>query len=341
MNPFESLASTAARVNGYADLEAVYRLVDLVYETVEHPDQMTDALAALAELTGAGSVLLLAIEGQERRLVAAGRAPLRIGEAGTGAVHVRSDRTRTIPLGVGFELVLDQDELAPRARAAIVRLVPHLGRALRLAERLGSAERGDPGRLGALERLPLAVLFLDRGGRPIFLTHAARPLLASATSIQLEDHRLIARNPVSRALLETLLERVLSAPTASRSFVGGHLTLADDTWNRIDLLVAPCCTQIEKSEIRAVVFLSAPGCVKSPEALLQERYALGADEARTLGRLLAGQEPDGGDGPGGARALVDALYRKLGTTRQSDLVRLLLRPPGVVFESEAQRSRRS
>jgi len=62
-------------------------------------------------------------------------------------------------------------------------------------------------------------------------------------------------------------------------------------------------------------------------------------EAELAVELVAGRTPVGPDGDLAAgQARIAALYRKLGTTRQADLLRFLLRPPGVVFEA-AERSR--
>jgi hypothetical protein len=288
-------------------LEAIYCFVDLIYEAVEHPGSLEEALATLAELAEVGSVLLLAVHGDERRLVAAGRSPMRSSNSGYHPANVRSDATRTIPLCGGFELVIDRAELSPPILAALIRLAPHLARAVRLSERLRMAERGNPDRVEAIERLPIAALFLDGEGAVAFLTRQAR--------------------------------EVLAVPAATRSFVGGRIPLPDGHWPRIDVMVAPYRIQIEKSEVRGVIFLSVPGEVKSPEEVLMDRYALTFEETSALGNLICGREPAKDDDRKRLQAAIHALYRKLGTTRQADLIRLLLRPPGVVFEPESGRSR--
>ncbi len=311
----------------------------MIYEAVEHPGSLEEALTTLAELTEVGSVLLLSVQGDERRLVAAGRSPLRSSNGGYQPVHASSDATRTIPLSGGFELVLDRTELSPPVMSALIRLAPHLARAVRLADRLGLAERGNPSRVEALERLPIAALFLDGNGGLAFLTRQARAVLAQATVLAVEDHRLVLKHAVSRAMFEILVERVLAAPEATRSFVGGRILMPDGRWPRVDLMVAPYRTQIEKSEIRGVVFLSVPGEVKSAEEVLMGRFGLTFEEGAALGDLICGREPAKDDDRKRLQAVIHGLYQKLGTTRQCDLIRLLLRPPGVVFEPESTRTR--
>jgi hypothetical protein len=313
-------------------------VVERLYDAAEHPERLRDALAALADLTGAGSILLLAVEGHERRLLAATHARTHALRAQI-RLPVRSDALRTVPVAGGFELVLDRHELAPHTLAAVAALTPHLARALRLADRL--AQPGDRRELrpNDLDRLPLGVVLLGRSGAVVTINRAARGLLASSSALALEERRLRASAAMSRALLDTLVDRVAAPPEPGRQFVGGRLQLADEAWGTLELLVARCESCSERQEVHGVVLLAARGATPSFAGRLADLTGLELDDAEIAVELVAGRTPVGADGDLAAgQARIAALYRKLGTTRQADLLRFLLRPPGVVFEA-AERSR--
>jgi hypothetical protein len=318
--------------------ERLLAVLDRFYDAAEHPERLRDALAALADLTGVGSVLLLAVEGNERRLLSATHAGARHAP-GHLRLPVRSDTLRTVPLAGGFELVLDRAELEPLALVALTLLAPHITRALRLADRL--AQPGDRRELrpSDLDRLPLGVVLLGRGGVVVTLNRAARGLLASSTAVTLDTQRLRADAAVSQALLETLVERVAAPAEAGRQFVGGRLRLTDQAWGTLELLVARCESCSERHEVHGAVLLAAPGATPTFAGRLIDLFGLGADDAELAVELITGRTPASPDGdPATVQRRIAALYSRLGTTRQADLLRFLLRPPGVVFEA-AERAR--
>lgn len=323
---------------GGSPLDGALAFLDLAYETAESPSRLREALALLAELVGAPSVLLLSTEAGERRLVAAAHAPSSPANE-SAELNVRSDRLRTIPLSHALELVVDASATRPLQEALLLRLAPHLGRALRIADRHAHDEEDDHLSLARLDRLALAVVLLDPNGQVVLLNRVARVLLGAATSIEIASHRLAVRQGVARVLFESLVERVIAPPDPDRKFVGGRLTVPDGQWGGIQLLVAPCSTRVSHSEVSAAVLLSAPGLAPPPEERLCDLFGLAPEEARVAVDIIAGRGRDEDPDREATEALVRALYRKLGTTRQADLLRLALRPPGVVFESASQRSR--
>jgi hypothetical protein len=310
----------------------LFDCVERLYRSVEQPGELPAALARLAELVGAASALVLAVDGQERRLVGAAHS----GNAGRARLPVSSQALRTVPLAGGFELVLERGPLQDAERATLVHLAPHLGRAIRLAERLGS--RPAPSELGAeLDRLPLGVVLLGATREVVGINRAARGLLASCTSLGIVEQRLVATRPGPRALLETLVERVTAPPSPERRFVGGRLQLDDDCWRRLELLVVRASADRLPAGAAGAVLLSAPGGAISAEQRYRDLFGLDEREARVAVDLLVGQPPSPLSGENDAAAVVQSIYRKIGTTRQADLLHFVLRPPGVVFEQAARR----
>jgi len=253
-------------------------------------------------------------------------------------VPLRSDTTRTVPLAGGFELVLDRVDECAETLVAITALVPHLVRALRLGERLGARTSSHNWKLSDLDRLPIGVLLLAGDGTALAINRAARGILSSATSVELSGRRLVPHSPVQRAMVETLVERLVAPPEPGRRFVGGRFHLADGTWGEVDLLLTRFDTRCENEIVHAVAVLSAAGAAITPEERLRDLLGLDTEETALTVALVLGREPREGDEGETLQTRIRSLYDKLGTTRQTDLVRLLLRPPGVVFEA-AERAR--
>jgi len=330
--PVEDPADCERRVT------ALLEFLDRAYEAAEHPDRLTEALTALADLTGASSVLLLALREGDRQLVAAAHNHHANGTH-AARLPLNSESLRTVPLAGGYELVLDPGQLGESQHAAVLRLVPHLTRALRLADRLGGHEAHDAHLAAGFERLRLPVVLLDRSGELALLNREARNLLAAAQALTIDNRRLVVHAPVPSALFESLVERVLSPPDVERRFVGGKLEVADSTWGQIEVVIAKLDAAFDGHDVAVAVLLAAPGKTPTPAERLAGLFHLSAEEARAAVDLIAGRTPSlpaGGD----PDALIRGLYSKIGTTRQSDLLRLLLKPPGIVFE-RASRSRAS
>lgn len=337
--PHRHLLRPAADCDSHRCDERVGRLldcVDRIYRSAEQPGHLHEALARLAELVGAGSALVFAVDGTERRLIAAAHAPSE-ASSGRARLPVTSLGLRTVPLAGGFELVLERSHLPESELAVLVQLAPHLARAIRLAERIGGRSSTAHDHGAELDRVPLGVVLLSASREVVALNRAARGVLANCSSIGLVEQRLVATRPAARAMLESLIERVTAQPVADRRFVGGHLELEDDCWKRLDVLVLRAASEPLAPGTVGAVLLSAPGAAISAEQRFRDLFALDPLEAQVAVDLLVGKPPAGLPPDRDPTAVVQSIYRKVGTTRQSDLLHYVLRPPGVVFEQAARR----
>jgi hypothetical protein len=326
---------------GPLDLEPIYDAVDLAYQAVERPERLPSALGALARLAGAGHVLLIASQAaSHRRLVAEGRSEAHAGSSrleSTASGGFRfADATRTVPLGGGYELVLDVEQLSPAALAALLRVTPHLSRALRLADRVESRPAPTAAFEPTLDRLALGVALLDGEGQLLTLNRPARALVSSSSLVGVARGRIEPTQAVPRTLFETLVERVLTPPAPQRRFTGGRVDLHAPGRAAVQLIVAPFRGHLERGEVECAVLISSPGAVPGPEEIFREAHGLSAEEARVATHLVSGRDPVAALPelhPDLVRKVQEKVFRKLGTTRQLDLVRLLLRPPGVLFDA--------
>jgi hypothetical protein len=329
---------------GPLDFEGIYDVVDLVYQAIERPEKLATALGALTRRMGASHALLIATppsgSAAPRRLVAEGHAdPRRPGSpvesTPSGGFRVVGP-TRTVPIGGGYELVLDVGELAPPALAALLRVTPHLARALRLAERLGVPHPGGAATVEpALDRLAIGVALLAADGLVLAVNGAARAVVSSSSLVGLREGRLLPTQAVQRTLFETLVERVSAPPTAQRSSAGGRLELHAPGRATVELVVAPWHGHLERGEAHCAVLISSPGTVPGPDEIFRAVHGLSSEESAVAGHLVAGRDPAAAMSelhPELIKKVQERVFRRLGTTRQGDLVRLLLRPPGVLFE---------
>jgi len=310
--------------------EAESGLVLMIYQAVESPDQLDSVLAALADLTGAESARLVRTGDNEHRVLATGRAKSWSGKAGGEASPAMEGEVgvRILPLFGDYELVLDRSDPSPERLAHLVRLAPHLTRALRLAERLEANRDGLSLGKQSLDRLPFGVALLDREKRVLLLNRAAGTLTRPGAPLDLREHRLIPRAAVARVMFDTLLERtVRPGRPGPRRHSGGQVTLPMRGQVGAELIVAPLRAPTERGLCACAVLMFSPRlAVPDPETLFEQAHGLSAEEARTAARLLAGRTPGDdeklGNAEGEARLL--AILEKLGTTRQNDLLSLVL-----------------
>jgi len=326
------------------DFEGIYKCVDLVYQAVERRELLPVALSALARVVGVEHVVLVTSSGPEgRRLLAEGhadpRSPVYRIQSTSGAYRTLPG-TRTVPLVSGYELVVGSEELPPAAVTALLRITPHLSRALRLADRAAAGPSPNGAGAAALDRLALGVALFDDRGHVIVINRVGRQLVSGSSLISLRDGRLAPAQAVPRTLFEALLEQVLASTrnNSSRRPSGGKLELKAPGRATIRILVAPHRTRANGGQSAAVALLCSPGITPDFEQLFREHHGLGGDEARVATVLVAGA--DAVEVLSELHASLvqehrERIFAKLGSTRQSDLLRILLRPPGVVFEEGA------
>jgi len=330
-----------AREASTADLRRLLAIIDLAYQAVEAPERLGPVLTEVAAAVGAGSALLVAIGDGERRLLADGHADATAAES---QVEQESDGrrgrgTRTVPLGAGLELVLDRAELEPSRQRLLTQLIPHLTRAFRLADRLSAIERRTL-HAATLERLPTGVAILGNQGQVLFVNRAARGLADGGAPFSIQGGRLVPRHPVARALFESLVDRVVAPVTSGRRQAGGRVGLERPGGVPVELLVVAFDGRIDGNSAAGAVFLSQAGAVPGIEERLSETYELSDSEVRVAVQLVEGCPATPSEQEAeveSVREAIMSLFDKLGSTRQRDLVWLLLRPPGAVFYPQRAR----
>jgi len=206
----------------------------------------------------------------------------------------------------------------------------HLGRAVTLAERLGTLRRFERFSATLLEALPQALFALDASGQIRFANAAATDLVRACDGLSIVSGRLQATLAGEQSALDTLI--VESAMQTTRTASG---------WTRISrangkppyaALVAPLRVdenELASAAVRVMVVVHdlARRLTVDPQ-MLAKIYALTDTEARLASAIAGGHGLESasillGMQIATARSHLKSIFAKLDVNRQQDMVRLI------------------
>ena len=223
-----------------------------------------------------------------------------------------------------------QPEFSQEEIEAIRTLVPHLKRALSLHRRMVDLQVSNQAEAWALDRAPFGIVLLNSAGRVLAANKPAGEMAAKGL-IRLSQSGVQAVSRRDDAQLQVLI-RSASAPLALQGG-GGGLMLQDLENRRIALLVVPIKAHIIGFAPAVAVFLADTGMrPDSLTELLKSLFGLTPAEARLAERLAGGpslsEAADAlGITIGTARTQLKSVFQKTDTSRQAQLVRLLMLLP--------------
>lgn len=215
------------------------------------------------------------------------------------------------------------------------RVVPHLGRATRIARSLGWAELRQSVEQNLVDRLPVGIVVVDSAARPILMNAVARRLVAAQDGILLALGRLRAAHadddaPLQRMLSAALLRplRIAVAEQAStlRRASGARALSAMASPAGAD----PQALPFGPGAAAILVLIDPEHSPPVSAALLRRSFGLTRAEAALALALLAGDSlADFAErteiAVATARTHLNAIFRKTDTSRQGELVALLSR----------------
>ena len=219
-------------------------------------------------------------------------------------------------------------------RRVLAAIAPHVVQAVRIHVRLESIQAGQRAASGALERLPLAVIFLDKKCRVVEMNSAARRILDCADGLKLERGVLAALDTRAEVQLQQLIFGAAAVDSGRFSQHGGSLSLPRAGGRRpLSAMVAPTgVTGIFPASRSAsvVVLIEAPdrGEAAPLDAFARDHRLSPAEAglaARLVGGLSLSQAADAlGITQNTARTHLKRVFSKTGAQRQADLVRRVL-----------------
>jgi DNA-binding CsgD family transcriptional regulator len=215
-------------------------------------------------------------------------------------------------------------------------LGPHLQRAVALNLRLGRLQMERDGAVEMLNRCEHGAILVDAGARILFVNNAAEALLGTGDGLRGKAGRLAAATQA-----KTMALRGLIASEAD-GIPGGVLALPCRDGRRLAALVLPLRAETNWLAERpaAIVFVKDPAAEPLPSAAAIRRlFDLTPTQAALAREILQGDGIEAAAGRLGiarstARTHLLEVFQKTGTSRQAELVRVLLqhapptRPPG-------------
>jgi DNA-binding CsgD family transcriptional regulator/PAS domain-containing protein len=220
--------------------------------------------------------------------------------------------------------------------ALLRQLMPHFQRALQLHNRIRGLEHKGAAAADALEHIPIALIMLGTEGRVLQMNEAAAAILAGQSALRVTSRGLVAAIPSENQRLRRLIRGAISTGGGRGLNAGGSILISRELKRGLHVLVAPLRTrgvQIGNDVPVAVVFVSDPERQATSEVqVFAQLFGLTPAEAR-LARVLAAGESlkDATERLDVAESTVKSqlksIFAKTGTSRQAELVRLVLLAP--------------
>jgi DNA-binding CsgD family transcriptional regulator len=216
-------------------------------------------------------------------------------------------------------------------------LVPHLARAFRLYRRFGGAQHERLAMAEVMNRLAVGVMLVDRERRPILRNRTADRLLALNDGLSISDYGLRAATPSDDAVLQRLIadaiaewrqsgrrERamVISRPSGKRAF---------------PVLVAPLLKSepgdAAEDAVASILFGNPDHRQTINPEVIRTFYDLTPAEAELVALLVDGASLEEAARRRGVsintvRSQLKAVFAKTDTSRQGELIRLVLTGAG-------------
>lgn len=223
---------------------------------------------------------------------------------------------------------------AERERAICTLLLPHLKCAVRLRSAQDATEAERTVYAGALERLSIGAVILDKKGRVLKSNHAADEILAERNGISLVQGGLQASYGSENRELHRLIDQAIAGHGEQGPGVVGAMSITRNAGHgNLGILVrtAPITEWSEPANRAAavVVIRDSESRVQASHALMKRLYGLTPAESTLTLKLLDGLTVDEAAeelsiSRNTARCQLRAIFAKTGVTRQTELLRLLL-----------------
>jgi DNA-binding CsgD family transcriptional regulator len=191
------------------------------------------------------------------------------------------------------------------------------------------------GLLAALDSLSLAVILLSANGLVVTMNRAAKRLLNKNGGLRASEEGLVADCPDESAHLRQLVAEAATVRAGAEIELTGVLSISRHNASPLQLMVSPSrgFDLDETHPVRVIVFAGdATQRVAPKDDTLRILFGLTPAECRVAMLLAGGRSPSEistlvGVSRNTLKSQLSSIYRKTGTGRQAQLVRLLLQLP--------------
>lgn len=218
--------------------------------------------------------------------------------------------------------------------------VPHFRRALHISHALRGAQRVRTALAEAMDLLPTGLLLLDARRRVVLRNRGAERILELDDGVHLDRHGPVAADARENAALQELIADALDAGRRDTLTTGFLAISRPSAKKAFAVMVAPLLTGGESvvADAAVAVFIADPeaGRLSDPE-VLHALYSLTHSEAQLVRLLARGYSLEEAAEKRGvsmntARSHLKHAFAKTGTSRQGELVRLLISGVGSMGE---------
>ncbi len=240
------------------------------------------------------------------------------------------EKTPTRIINIGLYRDLRQQPYEPEDLTLLRLLAPHLDRAFRLHVQVSELKSQTASLQSALDLLANGVIFVATNGRVAHANRIASALLAENNGLRVLQGRLCAEQGSETARLHALIAQA-AASQVRGSGITDAMTITRRGRPALQVMVSPAA-HVDPDlagPTPVIVFVSDPARRVRPCAdVLRTLYGLTAAESRVALLLGDGYAPPDIAGLIGVttntlKTQLASIYRKTGTARQSQLVRLL------------------
>lgn len=232
----------------------------------------------------------------------------------------------------GVNIGGDRDLVGPRDLETLRMLAPHIRRAATIGDLLDTGSLAAARLESALDALATGVLLVDGNLRILHANKAALALTDTGEGLSLAGERMTVASPASARALALAVARAREGDAAlGRS--GFNLPVPGPAGQTLILHVLPVGHGVRRRalETRAVaaVFVTVPSTLPAaPVDAIAALYDLSRAESLVLDRIGAGRTPaetavDLGVAPATVKSHLVRVFRKTGTARQAELVKLM------------------
>ncbi|HXK23887.1 MAG TPA: hypothetical protein VMS55_14540 [Myxococcota bacterium] len=217
-------------------------------------------------------------------------------------------------------------------------LAPHLVRAAKIHDKLSHLSEARAAHEALLDRLPYGVLLLDQRGRTLAANREAERILAARDGLGVRGGAVQASHPNAQKMLAAAVGQTCDVTRRRSADVGALLVVPRPSAARAyQVLLAPVPERprerifgFTETRTAAVMVMSDPEAAPEPAAeTLSRLFGLTPAVAKlaaavAAGRTIAEHAEEARITQGTARWHLKELFARTGTSRQAELVRLLL-----------------
>jgi DNA-binding CsgD family transcriptional regulator len=254
-----------------------------------------------------------------------------------GFVGMTIVNDKALRLGISLLRPPPHDDFDPETLRSAAKIMPHLQNAARIGRRLAEASLEASAPPALLDLNPIGVILLNRAGAAVFANRVARAITAEQDGLNLRRGKIEAERSADNVKLQSLIAGALGLRSVVETSRGGAMRLPRRSGARDYVLTIgaiPLASQRFGDTGSMAFVLVSDGRTTSatPTGVLRDLYGLTATETKLAELLATGESLEAAAQhlsirTSTAKWHLHSLFQKVGVSRQSELVRLLLSLP--------------